>query len=96
MEIRQFARPIGILLLLLGLTACGNGGSINFIDGGSTSQTGISSFNMVPASQALAVESGKTPANGYHAKLQLNPLKGQALSGSGGYKATMKLTTRPQ
>lgn len=82
----------------LGLSACGNGGSINFMDEGSsappTSTNSVSAFDLVPASQALVIESGKTAANGYHAKLQLNPLKGQTLTAPGGYKANLKFTSR--
>lgn len=76
------------------LSACGSGGSIEFFDGTSPAGTprGVAT-TMVPASIALAIESGKTTADGYHAKLQLNPRKGRQLSG-GGYSVELKHTTR--
>lgn len=79
--------------------ACGNGGGILFLEPSQPSvdpSTGnkTSSFNLIPASQALMVESGKTPANGYHAKMQMTPIGGQKFTAAGGYKAKLKYTTR--
>lgn len=81
--------------LLSLLAACGNGGSINFKN---PTQTVVenkpSSFAYVPASQALVIQSGQTIANGYHGKLEYNPIAGQNLTGPGGYKAKIKFTAR--
>ncbi len=81
---------------LFALVACGNGGSINFqppATGPGTINNRGAATTMVPASQALAIESGQTTATGYHAKLQLNPNKGTELTGSG-YNMKLKHTTR--
>ena len=77
------------------LTACGNGGSINFTNEDSdnpppTTSNKPAGFNAVPGS--LAYSSG----GGYSAKLQANPLKGQTVTAPGGYKATLRFTTRIQ
>ncbi len=83
------------ILSLMSLPGCGNGGAINFTNQEpSVSVNKSSSFNYVPASQALVIQSGKTTTNGYHGKLQMNPLGGQLMSGPGGYKAQVKFTAR--
>lgn len=84
--------------IVCGLVACGNKGQINFVEDGAgrgpdSSTYQNAGFNLVAGSQALMVESGKTTANGYHAKVQLNEQKGISLSG-GGLRANIKFTTR--
>lgn len=76
--------------------ACGNGGSIQFQPGtGPVTNNRGAASSMVPASQALAIESGKTTANGFHAKVQLNFQKGTKVTGSG-YEVELKHTVRNQ
>lgn len=77
--------------------ACGNGGRINFEPGfGNTQPTSNkpTSFSVVPASKALVVEDGKDVSTGYHAKVQLNPVKGLKMTATTGHSATMKYTVR--
>lgn len=76
-------------------TACGNGGQITFDPSMIEHQNNKPApFSVVPASQALAIESSQTVATGYHAKLQLNPLKGTNLTSVTGHRAQMKFTVR--
>lgn len=92
---RNWTRAILWTLLMSLLNACGNGGSINFKN---PTQTVVenkpSAYNYVPGSQALVVQNGHTIANGYHGKLEYNPIRGQNMQGPGGYKARMKFTGR--
>lgn len=80
--------------ILAALTACGNGGKINFFDSSSTASNSPAGFNMVPGSKALVIESGKTTTNGYHAKIEYNTLKGQTFTAAGGYSARLDFTSR--
>jgi len=91
--LRSFGSRASLVLLVFGLSACGNGGRINFDPGFSTNVHKVPGYNMVPASEALTIEQGKTIANGYHAKVQLNNMSGTKLV-SGAYTAKMKFTTR--
>lgn len=91
-------RLLYIIATALLVSACGNGGSINFHD--SSSQEPPASnvnknagFNMVDGSRALVIESGKNVGTGYHGKLELNPVGGQKVQG-GGYTGRLKFTTR--
>lgn len=89
-------RVFAILAVTAFLNACGNGGSISFEPSPTPNPTindRGADLTIVPASVALSIESGKTTANGYHAKLQLNPNKGVELTGSG-YTLKMKHATR--
>lgn len=77
----------------LSAAACGNGGRIEFDPGFVAKTSKGPGFNLVPASNALVVESGKNVSTGYHAKVQLNTVKGTQLTGSG-YAAKLKYTAR--
>lgn len=94
MAARLLITSVGFLVAF-SLSACGNGGSINFNNPGNSNPTNNRGVGVtfVPASQALAIESGKTTATGYHAKLQLNPLQSTELTGSS-YKLKLKHTVR--
>jgi hypothetical protein len=74
--------------------ACDSGGKIEFHDGHRESEIGVPRFNLVPASVALAIEPGKSRANGYHAKLEINPVGGQKLKSGSGYELKLKYTGR--
>lgn len=86
--------PLLLLLFTSVLPACGNGGHVDFNPEFLNKPNKPTGFNVVPASRALATESGKTVASGYSAKLQLNPVKGTKLSAGNGYSAQMKFTVR--
>lgn len=96
-EIPPRIRFLGTLSVLFATTilstACGNSGSITFRPESSVRTPRGISVTQVPASQALAVEDGFTPATGHTAKLQINPVKGTVLTG-GGYTVKMKHTVR--
>lgn len=84
------ARNLFVFAAAIALTACGNGGSIDFTNPGTTPGTTNNrgaSASFVPASQAIAT------AAGYQAKVQLNPLKETVLTGSG-YTLKLKHTVR--
>lgn len=84
-----------ISFVLLFSVGCGNGGKIAFSNQEPTTSTSKpSSFTYIDASQALVIEDTQTIATGYHGKLQMNSLKGQTMTGPGGYKATIKFTAR--
>lgn len=90
----KLVKGLATVMAALSTVACGNGGSINFQPGViPTTNSSGSSTSLVPASNALWIESGKTVANGYHAKLQINPTKGTSLTASG-YELKMKHTVR--
>jgi hypothetical protein len=90
----KYARGLAIAMAAFSTVACGNGGSINFQPGVlPTFNNRGAATTSVPASSALWIESGKTTANGYHAKVQINPVKGTQLTG-GGYEVKMKHTVR--
>lgn len=71
------------------LTACGNGGHVDFTPEFLAKLNKPAGYNMVPASRALA-----TSSNGYSAKVQLNPVSGIRSSAGNGYSAQMKFTVR--
>jgi hypothetical protein len=93
----NYARYVFSFLTLFFCVACNNGGKIQFFDDSSVAPVPqapkSAGYSFVPASQALMVESGKTTANGYHAKVQFNPQSGTKLTG-GGYTVKLKYTTR--
>ena len=92
--VRNLSWCLAAASTVLSLTACGSGGSIDFYAGTRpTSNKGAAATTMVPASLPLAIESGKSTANGYHAKLQFNSVKGTELTG-GGYSLKLKHTVR--
>jgi hypothetical protein len=78
----------------LSSVACGNGGHIEFTPEYIAKTKKGAGFNMVPGSQALAIEQGQTFATGYSAKLQLSPIKGTTLSSPSGHTARLKYTVR--
>ena len=78
----------GIVVAVL-ISACNNEGEIKFHDGASTSSRGVTSLSITPGAQALAVESGKTKATGYHARLELNTIQGQKVQSNSGYSVRL-------
>lgn len=85
---------ISLMSLTLSISACGNGGHVDFNPDFLAKQAKPTAFNLVPASRALAIESGKTIATGYSAKLQLSDIKGTHLAAGNGYTAQVKYTVR--
>ncbi len=77
---------------LMFFAACSGGGQVDFAS--LNSNYAPPAFNLVPASEALAVEVGKTVDTGYSAKIELNPIQGQRLTSSEGYALRLKSTTR--
>lgn len=66
---------------------CSKRGSVAFHEGKSRSARPAPSFNLVPASQALA-----SSTEGYKAKLEINPVQGQTLQSTSGYTLKLKNT----
>lgn len=86
-----FRQPKLILVTLLFSTfslGCNKSGTVNFREGKSRSARPAPSFNLVPGSQALA-----TSSEGYKAKLEINPVKGQTLQSTSGYSLRLTNTT---
>jgi hypothetical protein len=92
--VQNCARVLALAASALFLVACGNGGSIQFQPSPVPAPLNRgAAITMVPASEALAIESGKTTANGYHAKVQLNFTKGTTAA-AGAYDVQLKHTVR--